>query len=239
MKTLSSVVKVMAVLGALVGGQVLATPVDIDMSGFGHDIDGTPYSLGLKSMTYDSYIGVSEFGLDSDLYSASYIELFDGVVEPGDYGKDSNEMFGLFFGLDGNSDWYLGLDFTNADLLNGTGFIQLSAVSSWYDTVDTAPLFDIDLFNLDITSADFSVDGDDILYSGGVSALSSAYDPFGFSGKKVSFNLFQARVTDGGAPTNEGNASLSFNVTEVPEPSSIVLFSFALLMLSRLRFNKR
>ncbi|WP_016957035.1 PEP-CTERM sorting domain-containing protein [Catenovulum agarivorans] len=237
MKTLFSAVKVVAILGALFSGPVCATPIDIDMSEFTHDVNASGF--GSKTMEYDNIFGISEFGLDGDLSSASYIKDFDGVNEPGDYGKDSNDIIGLFFGQDGVSDWYLDLDFSNANLVAGTGFIQLSAISSWYDPNDNSPLFDINLFSLDINSVNFSFNGDDILYVGDVSEINMSYDPFDFSGKKVTFELFQAASNDGNGAEYDGNALLSFNVTEVPEPSTLALFSVVLLLLSRVRLSNK
>ncbi|WP_440903452.1 PEP-CTERM sorting domain-containing protein [Catenovulum sp. SX2] len=236
MKTLFSAVKVMAMLGALVSGQALATPIDIEWNGTAYQGDGSaPTHL-------EGISGVETFEFDGDISGNAIVDLFydesdSSVSDTGDYGFGTS-WEGLFPQQHG--DWYLEVDFSTL----ASGSIWLELKSSWFafDFIsgDTSLLIDENLFSMDITEVNLLAgDGDDFLYSGDVANLNLALDPFGFAGKKVTFELFQAASNDGGSSVYEGNALLSFNVTEVPEPSTIALFSFVLLLLNRVRMNRK
>ncbi|EWH11128.1 hypothetical protein DS2_04705 [Catenovulum agarivorans DS-2] len=234
MNSFVSAVKAIVLGGALACAPLMATPISIDWT-------GTPYEgNGTSPIHLQNLNNVEVFEFNGDISGVSQVSQFDGVADPSDYGVSQQKGETLFVSSDpdgGTKDWFLQADFSNPQIGDG---VSISLKSNWYcefSLFDPCSfgdlLIDTELFQLNISSQVTNYgDGDDLLYTGLVNNVNSALDPFGFSGREVEFSLIQGAEVDGQTVDFTGNALLSFNIVEVPEPgTSYIAFMLAAFVL--------
>ncbi|WP_143871023.1 PEP-CTERM sorting domain-containing protein [Catenovulum sediminis] len=200
----------------------IAQPVSIDWS-------GTPYfGPGLPLFSFDNIDNVEVFEFDGDVESATHIALFDSdPLLSTDYGF-------IPFDISPN-DWYIKT--TTSPLVHDgsfnltSGTISLSAVSNFLGVL-ADPLLDLNIEQTEITASD-------LLFTGSIANVSSTLDILGMASnpQNWTFTLSQGYLdvpADGGGNerTLAGNAMLSFELVEIPEPASILLFVSGLIGLS-------